>query len=309
MKTVFECDKVVFDVDWSPDGRYLAIVGASRELVLLKIDDEDPFNVTEVFREQRPNIIRRVHWSPDGKRLVTAGFDGVAVLYEFDEDKQPVLEMIGNLYENDKELKSARWSHSGKYIVTCNRDKSIFVWDVEELEYIVIHTEHKGDVKDVMFSPDDSKLVSVSFDGTVKVWSSMEEYGSLQTFTHHTYTVWELAFDNENDEFVTIGEDGKAVHYIEEDGKYIDAGEIQLNRPLDCLYAVTYRNGEWLISGVDHKIYIMNDTFEEKIGEFDTGQLGDINCIKPNPEKQNIIAVASDDGTVLLIDHELSSIY
>lgn len=308
MTVIYESDKLVFDVDWSPDGRYLAIVGASNELVVLKFDDEDIFKFEEVYREKRQRVIRRVNWASNGRKLVIACFDGNAVIYEFDEHKTPILENVGQLLENDKELKTARWSNSNDKIVTCNRDKCIFVWSVEDMDYIVMHTEHKADVKDVMFSPDDSKLVSVSFDGTVKVWSTLEEYGSLQTFTHHTDTVWGIAFNNECDEFVTVGEDGKAVYYVEEDGKYVDAGEIQLQRPLDSLYAITYRRGEWLAAGANHIIHVISDSFEKKIDEFDTGQQGDINCIKPNPEKPNIIAVASDDGTVMLFDRELSSI-
>ena len=84
---IYECDGIVFDVDWSPDGNYTAIVGEDSNLVVLKKNPDD-WGFTEVFRNKRTRTIRRVAWSSDGARLVTAGFDSVAVVYDVDFSKK-----------------------------------------------------------------------------------------------------------------------------------------------------------------------------------------------------------------------------
>ena len=62
--------------------------------------------------------------------------------------KKTILAARGSLEDQEAELKTARWSHDNDYIVTCSRDRSIYVW-----------AEHTGDVKDVTFSPDSTRLV------------------------------------------------------------------------------------------------------------------------------------------------------
>ena len=299
-KNIYECDGIVFDVDWSPDGNYLAIVGQDANLVVLKKNSDD-WDFVEVFRDKGTRTIRRASWSPDGSKLITACFDGVATVYDVDFSHPKPIALHTKLTDQEAELKTARWSPDGNYIITCSRDKSIYVWSTDDMIFTSIHSEHTGDVKDVVFSPDSSRIVSVSYDGTVKVWDPHQEFGSLQTFTEHSGTVWSVAFDEDGD-FATVGEDGQIILYEFIDDKFIVSEKIKLQKELDTLYTVSYREGEWLVAGANHKIFVVADNFTEVLGEIVTNQLGDINSVKANPVDKNIIVAANDDGTVVLID-------
>ena len=300
-KTIYECDGIVFDVDWSPDGNFLAVCGQDSYLVILKKISED-WDFKEIFRTKRPRTVRRVSWSPDGSKLIIACFDGSATLYTVNYDNEDsFLTVKGTLSDQEAELKTARWSTDGNFIVTCSRDKSIYIWSADDMVFTAIHSEHTGDVKDVVFSPESDRIVSVSYDGTVKVWDPHQEFGSLQTFTEHTGTVWSVAFDEDGD-FATVGEDGQIVLYEFIDDKFIVSEKIKLQKELDTLYTVSFRKGQWLAAGANHKIYFIADNFTEVLGEITTNQLGDINSVKANPTSQNIIAAANDDGTVSIIN-------
>ena len=295
---IYECDAIVFDIDWSLDGTHIAIVGEDSNLVVLRKDPEN-WTFSEVFRNKRTRTIRRVSWSSDGKRLVTAGFDSIAVVYDVNFDKNPILTERAKLEDQEAELKTARWSHDDNYIVTCSRDKSIYVWATDDYYFTSIHTEHTGDVKDVVFSPDSTRIVSVSYDGTVKIWDPHQEFGSLQTFTEHSGTVWSIAFDSDGD-FATAGEDGQVILYEFIDDKFIVSEKIKLQN--DALYSISFREGEWLVAGANNTIYIIADNFTDILGKIKTNQLGDINSVKANPANNNIIAAANDDGTVVIVD-------
>ena len=300
-KSIYECDGILFDVDWSPDGEYLAIVGQDGNLVVMKKNSSD-WNFTEIFRNKKERTVRRVSWSPDGSQLITACFDGTATVYnvDFSNEASP-LTIKGTLSDQDAELKTARWSPEGDFIVTCSRDKSIYIWSAEDMNFTAIHSEHTGDVKDAVFSPDSTRVISVSYDGTVKVWDPHQEFGSLQTFTEHNGTVWSIAFDEDGD-FTTVGEDGQIILYEFIDEKFIVSEKIKLQKELDTLYTVSYRPGQWLVAGANHKIFVIADNFTEVLGEILVNQLGDINSVKANPVHPNIIATANDDGTVVILD-------
>ena len=166
-----------------------------------------------------------------------------------------------------------------------------------------------------MISPNGKYIVSVSFDETVRVWETQEELGSLQVFSNHKGTVWSLAFSDKGS-FITLGEDGKIILYDRidnnegekpnaekdnEDEAYQIQKELLLQKPLEPLYSAFYMDGKWFVAGSLVKIYVVSEDLSKIEREIPVKQLGDINSIKPNPSNHNEIAVANDDGSVVLV--------
>lgn len=301
-KLVEEREKYVFDVSWHPSGNYIAIVGANGVLNIFKRSMDDNFSLLDSVEKKR--TLRRVEFDQKGERLTVAGFDSTITLYEFREKEPKPLKVIAEFKDQTAEIKSARFSSSGRYIVSAARDKTIYIWDIKDNDYIV-HNEHTQDVKDCRFSPDDKVVVSVSFDGLVKVWDPNHEFGSLQTFNRHTNTVWSLNFNPKNNDLVTVGEDGKAILYKRKDDIYVVEREISLQKNLECLYTVCYTNNHWVIAGSRTVIFIVDENFNKVVKEVKVDQTGDINCVAPDPKNNNVLAVGNDDGTVVLIDINL----
>lgn len=300
---VEERDALILDLDWHPTGKYIAVSGSDGIVRVWEKGEEDFKQVALVKRERS---VRRVQWSPDGERLAIACFDSNGLVYKFDYNDKSVLTLEGKLEGQENELKTIRWSSDGKYLLTCSRDKMVYVWSLEDFDVIAIHNEHTADVKDATFSKDGNLMVSVSFDGTTKLWSPLEELGSLKTFSDHKGTVWSVAFNPNNEEFVTIGEDGKAILYSTADEKYEKQNEIELQTDLDPLYSVVFSKEEnlWIIAGADRKIFYLDESLTDIVKTIDTPHLGDVNCAKPNPVNLKQIATGSDDGKVCIINLE-----
>ena len=307
-----ERDNIVFDISWHPSGEFIATVGADGFLKIFKRENQNKFS--EICHIKRNLTVRRVEFSPDGTKLAAAGFDKLVYIYNFTPNEKDVLLKVGTLEGQDSEIKTARWSKDGKYIVTSSRDKTVYLYDLEIYDFIAVHSGHTADVKDAMISPNGKYIVSVSFDETVRVWETKEELGSLQIFSSHKGTVWSLAFSDKGS-FITLGEDGKIILYDiiendaendskqtnEEDKAYQIKKELLLQKPLEPLYSAFYMDGKWYVAGSLVNIYVVSDDLSEIERIIPVKQLGDINSIKPNPANHKEIAVANDDGSVVLV--------
>ncbi|OHT10858.1 putative cytosolic iron-sulfur protein assembly protein CIAO1 like protein [Tritrichomonas foetus] len=295
MQVIEERDAIILDLNWHPNGKYLAVVGSDGFLRIFE-------GTKKIFETQRKRSVRRVEWSPDGNSLVTAGFDANGIIYHFDPAAQPVCKIHERLEGQDNELKTARWSHDGKSIVTCSRDKSVWVWNSDDGDCIAVHRGHTADIKDAMFAPDDQLMASVSFDGTMKLWDPLDEAGEIQSFEDHEGTIWGLAFNPNNSDIVSIGEDGKAILYRKEGEVYKFVTLLELQKALQPLYSVTFCDNEWIITGSERIIYFIDENFEKINRTVETQHIGDINCCRPCPTQHNLLATGSDDGTVVLIN-------
>ena len=63
--------------------------------------------------------------------MTSASFDGTVAIWD---RKSGQFECTATLEGHENEVKSANWSKSGNFIVSCYRDKSVWIWDVDQDE-------------------------------------------------------------------------------------------------------------------------------------------------------------------------------
>ena len=57
---------------------------------------------------------------------------------------------------------------------------------------------HSQDVKSVLFDPNENRLVSCSYDDTIKFWEEDDDdWFCSETLVGHTSTVWSLSFEKQ----------------------------------------------------------------------------------------------------------------
>jgi cytosolic iron-sulfur protein assembly protein CIAO1 len=64
-----------------------------------------------------------------------------------------------------------------------------------EFDCLSVCSEHKQDVKNVVWHPTEEILASCSYDNTVKLWREISgDFESTQSLGEHTATVWSCTF-------------------------------------------------------------------------------------------------------------------
>lgn len=140
-------------------------------------------------------------------------------------------------------------------LATCSRDKSVWVWALEQDDYEcleVLHG-HSQDVKSVAWHPSEPLLVGVvspqvscSYDDTIKFWREVdEEWQCVRTLAGHSSIVWEIAFNGDGSMLVSCGDDKAIIVWERQSGDqwrrastlsgFVCPGSPQLPPPLDFL--------------------------------------------------------------------------
>jgi len=153
----------VTSMDFSPDGKLLAVAGFN-EVLLLNPADGSIVN-RFIGMSQR---IESVRFSPDGKKLaVAAGTPAQSgELQVWDVETGKLTSSIPVGYDT---IYGASWSpDSTKIAVGCG-DNSVRAFDVKSGNQVLFQGAHNDWVRDTVFSKDGSHLMSVGRDMTVKL--------------------------------------------------------------------------------------------------------------------------------------------
>jgi len=158
---------------WSPDGRYLAMGGDDRVVLLYNVSD---WTLAKVFRGHRGSVLT-IDFSPDGRYLASgSGTDKVEMNNANNENIVKVWDvanasLVRDLVGHQDGVMEVRWSPDGKRLVSVSDDKTIRVWNASDWS---LEAELRGHTLGVLcadFSPDGGMLVTGSRDYTIRLWN------------------------------------------------------------------------------------------------------------------------------------------
>jgi WD40 repeat protein len=148
---------------YSPDGRWLAVVNADEDILVLL--DAQTHETAARFRGHEGNI-RFAAFSPDSRRLATCGADRTVRLWQIEGGACQVLR------GHTDEVFAVAFHPDGTRLASAGRDRAVWLWDLARGEEVARLPGHTKLVWSLAFSPDGATLASGSEDGTVRLWDT-----------------------------------------------------------------------------------------------------------------------------------------
>jgi WD40 repeat protein/energy-coupling factor transporter ATP-binding protein EcfA2 len=148
--------------------------------------------------------------SPDGSLVAAGAGDGTVRLWDVAARQE--LAVLGADYGaggHSRAVASVAFSADGAQLYSGSEDQSIGVWDVTGLGSTpaAFLRGHTGGVLGLAVDTINSRLLSVSWDGTLRMWN-LEDAVELRRFIGHTSRVRGVAVSADGERAVTAGDDG-----------------------------------------------------------------------------------------------------
>jgi WD40 repeat protein len=169
-------DGRVWGLDFSPDGRLLALAGPGGSVTV--VDWRTREAVLDVAGdEQTVSVV----FSPDGKQLATAGRGGdVAKIWDVTGDRSRATGQPRHTLRGFDQPFGLAYSPDGRRLAAVSRD-AVKVWDAETGHEVLTlrgaprrHWDPAFNPQ-VTFSPDGRRLAATNWDKTVSVWEAEEQ--------------------------------------------------------------------------------------------------------------------------------------
>jgi len=157
---ILALDQSAYDVDWSPDGRWLAVADGAGDLGVWDPETGALLAADRVHQQEAYSVC----WSLDGQLLITGSLDKTVSIQNSEN-----LRIIRRLTMND-DIVSVALSPDGNSIAAASGNHTTCVWDTHTGRERVVLEGHTGALACVQFSPDGEFLASGANDGTARLW-------------------------------------------------------------------------------------------------------------------------------------------
>ncbi|CAD6184427.1 unnamed protein product [Caenorhabditis auriculariae] len=316
----------IWMVSWHYSGNFLASCGDDKAVRIWTFnqDSKPHLDCRTTLDDSHTRTIRCVNFSHCGKLLASSSFDASIVIYQQEDGDYSE---VNKLEGHESEVKWCAFSPSDEFLATCSRDKSVWFWQVDEDDDFNVSSilqPHTQDVKFVVWHPNEDLLVSCSYDFSIRFFRyDGEDWVTQQKIDKaHDGTVWSAAFDADGHRLITVGEDHVIQIWRRENvgaksataDTWKSVAKYLVEDTRWPLYSVSWNHVTGLVAtaGGDSKIRIFqvagsaDDERIEPLGVW-SGHDGEVNCVAwcPAADKANILASASDDGSVRLLQVEL----
>lgn len=194
----------VLSVAFSPNGRLLLTAGYDNRARLWDLASGDQLQTLR----WHDWWVWSAQFSPDGRRIVTASQDGKVIVWRLN-DAQTEYQRGAVFDRHDGPVYAATFSPDGRRVASAGYDGLVCVWSPEDVHPVSLRSRlegepderldylrlagHEAAVRDVAFSPDGGRLLSASYDNTLRLWDA-ESGETIKALRGHGSRVRACAF-------------------------------------------------------------------------------------------------------------------
>ncbi|KAF9081963.1 hypothetical protein BGX23_000253, partial [Mortierella sp. AD031] len=191
--------------------------------------------------------------------------------------------------EEDTRVYACAYSPNGKMFAVALEDESIKLYDTGTWKMIHQLRGHEHRIPSIAFSPCSKRLVSGSFDCTVRLWDCETGLSSFVLEDHTDYVI--VAYSPTGRQVASAGDDTEVRLWDPDRGDLI----FVLTGHTDRIYGLVFSpDGRWLASGSVDKTIRLYDTQTATPGTVLSTTLGIIFSIALSPDGQRIAAGQSN---------------
>ncbi|KAI3389328.1 hypothetical protein SNEBB_001445 [Seison nebaliae] len=304
---------ILWDCDENEKEKLIGVCGKELHLSLWKYEKEEFKKINFQFRPPIDDVrqlktTRRISWNHKGDKICVSGFYPNIYVYELckeydddDDDEKMIyfLKLYAILDGHSTEVKCCSWSFDDRFVATCARDKSVWIWEDQNehvdlpFECVSIQHIHSQDVKFVSWHPSKLLLLSASYDNTINIYRYVDidtendiedDWIFHQTLTAHQSTVWSCQFVEED--IYSVSADSTLIIWKKQTNNnqwiYLKTMEFPSKSVLyhiDVLglnIAICSSNGWWELLRIDKE----KDEIERQILKMKAHEFAEVNCCK-----------------------------
>lgn len=152
--------------------------------------------------ETDSKFILSTDFQPTGTKLATSGVDGILNIFDLQ-----TTQLVSQIEAHAMAARRVRFSHDGSLIFTVSDDRHASVYDAR------CHTpfntfSHSGMALSLDTSPDNRHFLVGCANHSISYWD-LGMQSCVQSFdSQHSEQVWGVNFNENGDQFVSVGDDG-----------------------------------------------------------------------------------------------------
>lgn len=277
---------VIHSLAWSGDNARLASASADRSAIIWDIASKKPLKTLT-----HPGSVYAVAFSNDGEKIATGGFDKVLRIWSGEK-----AEVEASREGHTASIRALAFSPDGKQLASAGSDFTVKLWNLSSNESIDLRGHSKA-VRSIAFLGT-SRLATAADDGFVRIWNSADRE-VIHTFGPYPDGALSIAASPRGS-FVAVGLGNGRIHIL-------DAAEGQtravLTGPTDgvAALAIAPDGRELAAGGFDRVIRLWSAGVKPSSPDAVFPHNSSVRAVAVTPNG-SIIATATDDGTIALID-------